>query len=251
MRTITLLMGPSSGSWYLLMTLLCITRWEVREEWREKRGGETLTKWIYGEFLNKAVIDGRIRTITYTLNSTDQTVTAVLPHFWYSAGITSLLLSSPLLPLLCWLMSNQTWTQISMCCWETRPTRVHVLLMWRGRNKRRSGGSLSFVLLLGWPCLLLWWSLWLRGMQERRGEGRGEIEEGDSEEVSVIILYQVMDEVGDIQEEERSFLSDATLRLEWTAETRESNGDWESREHGGVHCKWQICSGDVVVTEVW
>ena len=51
-------------------------------------------------------------------------------------------------------------------------------------------------------------------MQERRGEGRGEIVEGDNEEVSVIILYQVMDEVGDIQEEERSFLSDATLRLE-------------------------------------
>ena len=50
--------------------------------------------------------------------------------------------------------------------------------------------------------------------EERGGERTREIEEGNGEEDSIIILYQVVDEMGDIQEEERSFLSDATLRLE-------------------------------------
>jgi len=39
---------------------------------------------LYGQFLDKAIVDNRIRTISYTLNS-DQTVSAILPHFWDTA----------------------------------------------------------------------------------------------------------------------------------------------------------------------
>jgi len=37
---------------------------------------------LYAQFDNKAIVDGRVRTITYSLNKTDYSVAAILPHFW-------------------------------------------------------------------------------------------------------------------------------------------------------------------------
>lgn len=37
---------------------------------------------LYGQFLDKAVVDGRIRNITYNWNSDGSAVGAILPHFW-------------------------------------------------------------------------------------------------------------------------------------------------------------------------
>jgi hypothetical protein len=41
----------------------------------------------YGNFTDKAILDGRVRTITYTSN--DTSVTAIVPHFWDSACMFS------------------------------------------------------------------------------------------------------------------------------------------------------------------
>jgi hypothetical protein len=38
----------------------------------------------YGQFLNKAIIDGIVRGINFTLTGDD--VTIILPHFWQNAG---------------------------------------------------------------------------------------------------------------------------------------------------------------------
>jgi hypothetical protein len=39
----------------------------------------------YGQFLDGAIVDGRIRTVNFSLND-DWSVTATLPHFWIDAG---------------------------------------------------------------------------------------------------------------------------------------------------------------------
>eukprot|EP00026_Physarum_polycephalum_P017057 Phypoly_transcript_18142.p1 GENE.Phypoly_transcript_18142~~Phypoly_transcript_18142.p1 ORF type:complete len:244 (+),score=22.77 Phypoly_transcript_18142:89-733(+) len=36
---------------------------------------------LYGQFLNRAIVDGLFRTVTFHLNS-DNSVTATFPHFW-------------------------------------------------------------------------------------------------------------------------------------------------------------------------
>jgi hypothetical protein len=38
--------------------------------------------------MNKAVVDGRIRNISFVFNQTDLSVAAVLPHFWGYAGVS-------------------------------------------------------------------------------------------------------------------------------------------------------------------
>lgn len=44
--------------------------------------------YIYGQFVEKAVIDGRIvNSISFILNK-DKSVSAILPHFWEYAGTT-------------------------------------------------------------------------------------------------------------------------------------------------------------------
>ncbi len=40
----------------------------------------------YGQFFEKALLDGRIRVISFRLNK-DRSVTAVIPHFWTEAGV--------------------------------------------------------------------------------------------------------------------------------------------------------------------
>eukprot|EP00026_Physarum_polycephalum_P000868 Phypoly_transcript_00869.p1 GENE.Phypoly_transcript_00869~~Phypoly_transcript_00869.p1 ORF type:complete len:1150 (+),score=116.12 Phypoly_transcript_00869:388-3837(+) len=42
---------------------------------------------LYGQFESKAVMDGRIQTISYALNQSDHSVSAILPHFWDSANL--------------------------------------------------------------------------------------------------------------------------------------------------------------------
>jgi hypothetical protein len=78
-------------------------------------------EWLrYGTFETKAVTDGRIQPISYSLNSSDHSVAALLPHFWDSASTlpppfsfpsylmlysTLLLFSSPFSPALCFCFS--------------------------------------------------------------------------------------------------------------------------------------------------
>ena len=66
----------------------------------------------YGQFSDKAVVDGRVRKITY--KSDVDTVTAVLPHFWdFARNLRSTLPSSSLsLPPNTYL---QTWTLNTAC----------------------------------------------------------------------------------------------------------------------------------------
>ena len=45
------------------------------------------------------MVDGRIRAVTYKLNSSDNTVSAILPHFWTYTGIHSFPPPYPLLSL--------------------------------------------------------------------------------------------------------------------------------------------------------
>ena len=48
----------------------------------------------YGQFSDKAVVDGRVRKITY--KSDVDTVTAVLPHFWdFARNLRSTFLFPP------------------------------------------------------------------------------------------------------------------------------------------------------------
>lgn len=42
---------------------------------------------LYAELIDRAIIDDRVRSITYTLNDTDHSITAILPHFWDSADM--------------------------------------------------------------------------------------------------------------------------------------------------------------------
>eukprot|EP00026_Physarum_polycephalum_P000327 Phypoly_transcript_00327.p1 GENE.Phypoly_transcript_00327~~Phypoly_transcript_00327.p1 ORF type:complete len:1631 (+),score=195.10 Phypoly_transcript_00327:260-5152(+) len=37
---------------------------------------------LYVQFLDSALVDGRVRKISFSFNSSDQTVSAILPHFW-------------------------------------------------------------------------------------------------------------------------------------------------------------------------
>ncbi len=46
-----------------------------------------LTPLRFGQFFDKAVIDGRERVILFHLND-DRSVSALLPHFWKAAGMT-------------------------------------------------------------------------------------------------------------------------------------------------------------------
>eukprot|EP00026_Physarum_polycephalum_P000961 Phypoly_transcript_00962.p1 GENE.Phypoly_transcript_00962~~Phypoly_transcript_00962.p1 ORF type:complete len:1230 (+),score=107.09 Phypoly_transcript_00962:136-3825(+) len=73
---------------------------------KQSEDGDNTLRWImvvvddvalYGQFLDKALIDGRVQKIAYYLNE-NKTVTAVLPHFWDTAGMDpdfSVLLADP------------------------------------------------------------------------------------------------------------------------------------------------------------
>jgi hypothetical protein len=56
-----------------------------------------LIVFMYGEFIPKAVLDGRARNISYILNS-NNSISVTLPHFWDSAGFI-------LLPLINFLIT--------------------------------------------------------------------------------------------------------------------------------------------------
>lgn len=43
---------------------------------------------MYAQFLDKAVIDGRVRTVSNILNP-DKSVSSVIPRFWEYAGINN------------------------------------------------------------------------------------------------------------------------------------------------------------------
>lgn len=47
-----------------------------------------LTKGSYGQYLENAIVDGRSRQVKFSLNpGDDNTIQAILPHFWSYAGI--------------------------------------------------------------------------------------------------------------------------------------------------------------------
>jgi hypothetical protein len=104
---------------------------------------------MYGKFINKAVVDGRVRNITFVRN--DTSVAAVLPHFWDFSGnfiylfllfcfaLTflqflvsfnfllsfSFSLSFSSLSLLVFSSCLQKWTPVSVCCLMTQQTKLY------------------------------------------------------------------------------------------------------------------------------
>ena len=81
---------------------------------------------IYGQFLDKAVLDGHVRTIRFTLNTTDNTITTIVPHFWSYAGTSSFLhlFSTPpsLSPSIFINLFAQTLTQTTLFYWIPNPS---------------------------------------------------------------------------------------------------------------------------------
>lgn len=57
----------------------------------EKFRGPFFDNRRYGQFFDSGILDGRIKKISFELNA-DNTVSALVPHFWSTLGILSLLL---------------------------------------------------------------------------------------------------------------------------------------------------------------
>jgi hypothetical protein len=38
---------------------------------------------LYGQMINRTVVDGRIRSVVFLRNASDGTISATIPHFWY------------------------------------------------------------------------------------------------------------------------------------------------------------------------
>jgi hypothetical protein len=61
-------------------------RIELREAEEGERRGFNLKTKRYGRFSDLAVVDGRVRNVSSSLNGTDNSVSVTIPHFWDFVG---------------------------------------------------------------------------------------------------------------------------------------------------------------------